>query len=331
MDFTTAMAQVLMTLSALAYTEDTASNKCDPPPALSIVKESLQHELAKKHYATRNQWTLAWGPIQYNPTRNLVYVAQKKGTDKYAVVLRGTVGSFSSFSEDVPTGQVSFGYGLPKEAKVSKEFDKAFKGILGTPDPKTNTLLGDYLRSTAITSGPLDLYVTGHSQGAGLASMMTAWAHMDLENWGNKPHKITNYTFAAPSAGNPAFAKWIDDNTTSLMVRNPLDIVPHGYASVNKVIKDALPTRVPFGWSIVVDLANGLTQITGPWAQPKYHWTLDREYLDQRYSYFEQVGGQHNHNSYLYLLGATQTDVGDQSPLDLPYSKPTKARKCKKF
>lgn len=34
--------------------------------------------------------------------------------------------------------------------------------------------------------------------------------------------------------------------------------------------------------------------------------------------YLDQVEGQHNHNSYLYLLNATQTDVGDKSPLKKP-------------
>jgi len=313
MGFSTSIAQILMTLSALAYVEDTAPKKGDPAPSLAVVKSALTAELRKKHLATQNQWQLAWGPIQYNPTRNLVYVAHQKHTNTYAVVLRGTVGSMYSFREDIPTSQTAFGYGLPKKARVSTEFDKAFQGILSTPDPKTNTLLGDYLRSTALSSGPLNLYVTGHSQGAGLASMMTAWAHMDLENWGDHKHKITNYTFAAPSTGNPTFAKWINDNTESYMVVNPLDIVPHGYASVGEVLKQGIPSRVPFDWSLVVGAADILTLITGPWAQPNIQVKLPT--VPMKGPYLTQVGGQHNHNSYLYLLNAPQTDVGDRSPL----------------
>ncbi len=316
MGFTISVAQVLMTLSALAYVEDNAPTKHTPPPVLSVVAAALDAELSKKHYATQNQWAVSWGPIQYNPTRNLAFIAHKKGTNTYAIVLRGTVGSFVSFKEDIPTSKVAFGYGLPAKAKVSREFNHAFKGILATSDPTTGTLLSDYLASTALKSGTMNLYVTGHSQGAGLASMMTAWEHNQRPSWVGKNHAITNYTFAAPSSGNPAFANWINDNTQSYMVRNPLDIVPHGYASPNQVISQGIPSRVPLGWSVVVKVAAAISFATGPWAQPNTQMVLPKVPMDGKY--LDQVDGQHNHNSYLYLLNAPQTDVGDASPLMKP-------------
>jgi hypothetical protein len=317
MDISIPMAKVLMTLSALAYIEDDAPTKHTPPPNINTVKSALTHALKKPEFETKGQWHLKWGPIQYNPSRNLAYVVQKQNTQTYAIVLRGTVGSFSSFREDIPTSQVSFGYGLPDKAKVSSEFDAALKGMLATPDPKTGTLLADYLSSTALTSGALDLYVTGHSQGGGLAPMMTAWAHHARNSWAGGPHKITNYTFAAPSSGNPAFAGWIENNTNTFMVRNPLDIVPHGYATPQKLVTDGIPSRVPLGWAVVIEAAAALSFVTGPWAQPKTRYELRQKRMNG--TYLEQVEGQHNHNSYLYLLGAKQTHVGDKSPLSKPY------------
>jgi hypothetical protein len=328
MGFTISVAQVLMTLSALAYVEDDATKKHSPPPALSAVETALKAELKNKLYATKNQWRVSWGPIQYNPTRNLAFVAHKKGTNTYAVVLRGTVGSMVSFMEDVPTSQVPFGYGLPSDATVSSEFDRAFKGMLATPDPKTRTLLADYLSSTALTSGPLNLYVTGHSQGGGLAPMMTAWAQNERTSWAGSHHQITNYTFAAPSAGNPVFAAWIENNTTTYMVRNPLDLVPHGYATPQQLITRGIPSRVPLGWAAVIELAAGLSYATGPWAQPKTRYMLPEKRMNGKY--LGQVEGQHNHNSYLHLLGATQTDVGAKSPLTRPYH-PTRSSSSSPF
>ena len=315
MGFTVSIAQVLMTLSALAYVEDDAPTKKSPPPPLSTVAKALGTELKNINYNTKNQWDVSWGPIQYNTTRNLAYVARKRGTNTYAVVLRGTVGSFSSFREDIPTGQTSFGFGLPANAKVSSKFDRAFKGMLATPDPTTNTLLADYLRTTALT-GSLNLYVKGHSQGGGLAPMMTAWMQNERKDWSGSNHQITNFTFAAPSAGNPAFAEWIENNTTTYLVRNPLDIVPHGYATPGQLITKGIPSRVPLGWAAVIEVAAGLSYATGPWAQPKKRHLLPKVPMTGKY--LDQVEGQHNHNSYLYLLNATQTEVGDKSPLKKP-------------
>jgi hypothetical protein len=70
------------------------------------------------------------------------------------------------------------------------------------------------------------------------------------------------------------------------------------------------------GWAAVIELAAGLSLATGPWAQPTKRFLLPK--VPMTGGYLEQVEGQHNHNSYLYLLNATQTDVGDKSPLKKP-------------
>src|SRR5262245_30077942 len=69
--------QIAMTLSAIAYV-----NPSDIPTYL-----------ANPQYATMGEWNLVWGPGV--TTGNLMYVAKYKYDNIYAVVIRGTVLSFS--------------------------------------------------------------------------------------------------------------------------------------------------------------------------------------------------------------------------------------------
>jgi len=67
---------IMMTLSAIAYQSDIAG------------------QLKKKNYATAGDWSLAWGPIQ-DSYGNLAYVAVSASTGNYALVIRGSLTTFT--------------------------------------------------------------------------------------------------------------------------------------------------------------------------------------------------------------------------------------------
>ncbi len=66
----------MMTLAAIAYQRDIAG------------------QLKKKNYATEGDRSLAWGPIQYC-YGNLAYVAVSASTGNYALVIRGSLPTFT--------------------------------------------------------------------------------------------------------------------------------------------------------------------------------------------------------------------------------------------
>src|SRR5689334_5202962 len=69
----------MMTLSAIAYQNDIAG------------------QLKNTSYATGGDWSLVWGPIQ-DDWGNLAYVAVSASTGSYALVIRGSLTTFSWYA-----------------------------------------------------------------------------------------------------------------------------------------------------------------------------------------------------------------------------------------
>ncbi len=295
-------AGVLMTLAGLAYV-DAGHN-------LSRLKVALVEALACADYATRGDWRLVWGPVLHGDGDNLAYLVRSATTGAYALVLRGTVQALGSIWEDVPTGQHHFPYVDDPEAKVSAHFLSAQQALLSATDPDSLVTLGEYLAAEAQGG---TLYVTGHSQGGGLVPMFVAWAQHQSKVLGLNL-SVAGYGFAPPTSGNPAFARWVGRNSACFQVINPLDVVPFGYAGIGDIIRDHVPERVPVEYHPLIDAAALAAREAGHWQQPDTRVLLDKVQLPSSVGYLAQVGAQHNHNSYLYLLGAPQTH-GDPSIL----------------
>lgn len=323
--------QVQMTLAAIAYADDKTFFGIRDY-SLAEIGRKIANELQGDHthmgkpyaYATGKDWRLAWGPVFGTTDDNLMYVAEEIATTNLSIVLRGTVEQVLSFWEDVPTGQLAFGNGAPGDAMVSDHFLEALNGLLATADSSGATL-EQYLQNAVSDGRSRTIYVTGHSQGGGLTSMMLAWAANAGKGWsGAGQLAFKGYAFAPPTSGNPAYANWINASFDLVSVVNCLDIVPFGYAAIDRIRPDNVPEPVPHWqgfldlWAIL-DVAAGLAADAGQWQQPSNQLKLGPEKLPSTMSYLSQVGGQHNHNSYLYLLGAPQVyNVGTASPLGPP-------------
>lgn len=301
-DYDQSVAGVQMTLAGLAY--------LDAGKSIDKVRSKLQDALKRKDYATGGEWELVWGPVVDGEGDNLMYLARRKGADVYSVVLRGTVDQGGSIWEDIPTGQEAFAFVPADGALVSSHFVEAFRALVEGRDARRLNTLGEYLVGRARGAR---IYVTGHSQGGGLTSLVLAWlAHLSDQmrlDW-----QCAGYAFAPPTAGNPAFARWIGERTDYYAVINPLDVVPFGYASIKALIREQVPDKVPEIYHPVIDAAADEAEAVGDWQHPNTRVKLRAVQLPHSVGYLDQIAGQHNHNSYLYLLGAPQTD-GDPSPL----------------
>ncbi len=73
-------------------------------------------------------------------------------------------------------------------------------------------------------------------------------------------------------------------------------------------MKDKVPEAVPELYRLAIDAAIGIAELAGHWQQPQVIIKLPQVQLPESIGYLDQVGAQHNHNSYLYLLDAPQTD-----------------------
>ncbi len=308
MTFVKQQAGQQMTLSAIAYVDNKDS--------LAAIKTALKAELVKTHYATAGLWELCWGPVIHGFGDNLMYMARHKQSGDYSLVLRGTVPKFGSFWEDVPTEQSAFPYIEAIPTKVSSHFLTAQKALLDVQDPDSQQNLAMYLHDVlARQQSPVTFYVTGHSQGAGLVPMFVAWFIQQLQKSQAIQHPVLGYAFAPPTSGDPDFAHWISEHATSFQVTNPLDIVPFGYAGIKDIIQQEIPEKVPKDYHLAIDAALATAKHAGQWQQPQQIIKLDAVQLPSSIEYFQQILDQHNTNSYLYLLGATQTDLGKPSVL----------------
>jgi len=107
-----------------------------------------------------------------------------------------------------------------------------------TAEPQNAGTLIDFLKTfVADAKKPVDIYVTGHSKGGGLAPVLALWLadtrSAPPEQW--DPDNKANLhvcSFAAPTAGNAGFASHFQSQILRANVyrlANPYDIVPHAW------------------------------------------------------------------------------------------------------
>ena len=311
-DFT--IPQIMMTLSAIAYTEPSEkwwqvlTEGQQNPTA-----DQLKANLATTSYATKGEWDLVWGPADGAGFDNLMFVTRRRETNTYALVLRGTVfDDFESWHEDIATEQKPFdAYTDGQTSWVANGFHDGFNLMRNATSagPAAGQTLAGFLKDQARTASDMTVYVTGHSQGAGLMPLFLAWLNCEKNDWASNI-STAGYGFAPPTAGDQSFADWMLRHTDSTLYLNPYDLVPFGYEKIGQVIADAVPTTVPEILHPVIDVAALIAQDAaksggGNWAQAGKQVILDGKPATG--SYFSQIGFQHGHNTYLALLGAPPT------------------------
>lgn len=304
-DFSTAQynaPQIMMTLSSMSYL----------PP------NDIQSYLADSHYATGGEWSLVWGPVE--TTGNLMYVVKWSQNNIYAVVVRGTVLSFSlgtlvDLYEDLDVGtQVQWPYPFVQGALVANGTLYGLRVL--TSMTSNNLSLLEFLAS--IPTGGW-LYVTGHSLGGCLATVLAPWLQYQL-SWINPQLFVVANTFAAPSAGNQAFADWYTNvalRGRSWRYYNSIDMIPMLWNNVPG-IKALFPSpgkSCPTAMKGAIDLINDwLVDIDEvSYVQPNGNGNLLQGTATNA-EWFTEGGHQHDHNYYLTLLGAPTVPLPSTSP-----------------
>lgn len=234
-------AQLTMTLSTFAYI-DANPTPSDTTPAIQAarMRTDINTALKKSDYPG---WQVVWGPGLNQDRSNMLFVAGNKTTNQYAVVIRGTVWTFViDWLEDL-TSILPLVYFPPaNDTAVQIAAGTALgltqlttvTGTAGVDPTGPQTDLLTYLKQIADQA---DIFITGHSLGGCLASVLAPWLASSTGLGSADNLKV--YTFAAPAAGNDAFASYYNNLftnssgvSTAYRVYNSLDVVPNAWASL---------------------------------------------------------------------------------------------------
>jgi len=265
----------------------------------------------------QGRWTCLWGPALDSDEANLVYVAAFYDGPTglpvaAAVVIRGTDitddpwGDLWEAFEDL---DVALQYPLPwagwSPARVAGGTLDALTTIQSLVS--NGRTLFDFL--TSFLGSPANekpvLAITGHSLGGCLASVAAPWLKAALGARGVSV-PIVPTTFAAPTAGNAAFADYLKQNFQyAPRYYNTLDMVPYGWSNLPGVqsLYDEYGLTTPLLVQAAVDTMEGLMDAGGAsYAQPVDAGTLTGTFCLQL-SWYQQVSTQHDHRNYIALMG----------------------------
>jgi triacylglycerol lipase len=288
---------IMMTLSAIAYQSDIAG------------------QLKNKTYATGGDWSLVWGPVQ-DDYGNLVFVVRSASTGNFALVIRGSLTTFTwaalenwFYDLDVLL-QSSWPY-FPnaRGAMVSRgTYWQSYGLTVATWGGQT---LASFLMNFVPRSATL--YVTGHSLGGNLATSLASWiSALRGPAPGQADPNTRAYTFAAPSPGNTVFASAYNARLpNSWRYLNILDVVPNAWDNLPNIdgIYDNFGLSTPLLVQGAVDSMYGLLlgseeaygsfyqQTNGKGTPIGPSWLMNVDW-------YTEIGYQHGHNTYLFLLGA---------------------------
>jgi hypothetical protein len=206
-------------------------------------------------------WKVVWGPAVYTTPGalyqdNLMFVAQNQSDlSQFAIAIRGTnfVADLDWLMDDFDVRQMmtwppGSTVSTPTGAMMSESTSIGLQILFamnGAPGPATSLM--SFLLTQ--TSSPINLCVTGHSLGGCLAGTLALYLKDNPSMWdASGKSNVSCITFAAPTAGNGAFATYSDSRfkgaanppnwdptlgTTCDAVRCGLDVAPMAWIASN--------------------------------------------------------------------------------------------------
>lgn len=270
------------------------------------------------------RWECSWGPAQDLSQANLAYVADYRVPGEAApaatvVVLRGTdmTGDIwgdlkEAFEDLLVVRQLPPTWPYDPGAKVARGTLDALRAIEALRADSIGLLdfLAGRLRTPAGRPGLL--IVAGHSLGGCLATVAAPWLKSSLKSQGIDA-RILPVTFAAPSAGNAAFAAaFATEFPDCIQYYNGLDVVPRGWAELAavKTIYEQSGAPAPGAVRIMIDIYTAAMKEAGSaYVQPTTPRTALAGTYQQGLDWYQQIGHQHHGETYLALLGDPVTSI----------------------
>lgn len=276
-------------------------------------------------------WSLAWGPAQDPSGGNLAYVAVRSASGQtlsLAVVVRGTdwdvpvlglwnqiVQDLDADSQQAPPWTAATGTLI---ADGTADALSRVSGMTSGGQSLVGFLAGFYGTSG---NGQVPLQVTGHSLGGCITTVLAPWLQSQLGQQGLSP-SIVPTTYAAPTAGNQAFAEAFRSAfPTAACYRNTLDIVPKAMADLYQIpliyedVGPGLLAPVAIATAILgydlwllhcgvsyTDIPDSQS-LPGSWLAPDPNSPVG--------PWLDEVLQQHDTKTYMALLGGTSVTEGE--------------------
>lgn len=288
-------APVAMTLAGLCYAP----------------RRRIAEHLADPALATGGEWRVVWGPVE--TVANLLYVAHSPAADAYAVAIRGTVptpgpAQLLNVYQDLHVAQaVPWTHGNAPGATIARGTADGLRALLSKASGGMK--LEAFLAQATAESPDASVVVTGHSLGGCLATVLAPYLHHRLPGV-----RVAPITFAAPTAGNAAFAAYFDGLFPGApRYYNRLDLVPMAWAGLDDVgaLFPAPGPRCPSAFKRTGRIVAGWLAKAGlDYAHPGVGMELagmpERRFIrtDAVAAFTLELVRQHHPDSYLALLGA---------------------------
>jgi triacylglycerol lipase len=261
-------------------------------------------------------WQCIWGPVSDWDNSNLVYIAGYYSNG--VPLLAATVARGTDLDIDDPVGIL---------VQIWEDMDVPFQGTLpwvnnsnvlvanGTLDAlsavqglrsngqRMDQFLATFLQNPA-NNNPV-LIVTGHSLGGCLTTVLAPWLQNQLKLAKvNAP--MVPATFAAPTAGNTAFAQYFDSCFSyGMRYANSLDLAPLAWGNLLSMDDIYLPCGIPIPDVAYVAIQGFLDAMWLTGAQYSQPFTNNAPLTGQCYkttSWYDQGYFQHHTTTYMSLL-----------------------------
>jgi len=284
------------------------------------IKPTVENPLLLPPITPGGRWQCVWGPAQDDDTANLAFVALYRAEATAAplfgaVTIRGTDvhiddawGIVQEFWEDLDViDRQALPWAPDDPARIAGGTLDALNAFAALTS--NGQALLDFISSLvrARATKDIPLAIVGHSLGGCMATVVAPWLHHELRA---SAAPITPVTFAAPTAGDPAFvAAYEQKFPNAPRYWSALDIVPRGWhdiASVKTIYaprKFACPDLVRLGVDAyelamrAVDVAyvqpdRDAIALAAGYAPPVADW-----------SWYDEAGFHHHATTYMRLLG----------------------------
>ncbi len=306
-------SQIMMTLAAITYA-----------PAKDIGSYLLP--TTNPPNATNGDWALVWGPaVTAIDAGNLMFVTYNKSTNQYAIAVRGTYPNFGlallvDLYEDLDVSHpLAWQYPVVPGALVA---GGTIDGLNDLIRFTSNGLAFHNFVDSQIAPSGAEIFVTGHSLGGALTTVLAPWL-VDRLSQRNAKNAVIPYTYAGPTAGNAAFASFYTGLfKNSYRYHNTIDTVPKAWADLLSIKSlysspgPACPWELKGGIDLVLDWLN---TIKVGYTQPNGSGEILPGVPSPTSDFFAEALDQHDHNYYLRLLGAPTVPI--TAPRSLARSK----------
>lgn len=236
-------------MEELIVTAEIGTNPQDPNPLLALTLATIAYATVPSKITNCLQtyapdWSLVWVPDR-SIEGMFAYIAYN-GSSQYVVAIRGSELNFSWdafdnwFLEDLNVfSQVPWMFPNsdqnPMISQGSSDGLTALTQLVQTTPAGQQTIL-QYLLATAIPGGA-SIGVVGHSLGGYMSTVLAPWLTYQIQQAGQAvPGLFPVITFAAPTAGNHAFATAFDSSfPNSWRYYNAMDIVPMASSTISNM------------------------------------------------------------------------------------------------